>query len=381
MPRRSMLLLSVVVSTVLIAGCGGVADDDPAGDGSGSEPITSRAVAAVALTHLPDDTASREATYVSYESAPGTRGADLRYRAGEGDDGDLVRVEVFPRDELHPPPTCATSAAQTCVESDVDGGVEQLRWEVLAPEEDPGLVSVTMIRDDEIVRSLYAGPPITGDPRALDLDVSVDTLTELVTDPRISLRTDEAVIAAGESLDRWQGRETPDTADPTPIPATGRALAGFFAQYAGVPYFDVPTSADDVADLFGPGAVAGRLTRLSYGEDPRYEEVEVVASPQPPATAAGGDPCSAYERTDPTARCRDAGSGEYLFWTPGRRGEVWAYAQRSDEVVAFRFTSFVVPSTAPAAAGAVDFDRMREMLRDETRLGLTTTQGMANVQF
>jgi hypothetical protein len=64
---------------ILVAGCG---DSDGRTSSSEDGPLTSRAVAAVMLDHVSDDTTRREATYVDEHSPKGLVGADFRYHGG-----------------------------------------------------------------------------------------------------------------------------------------------------------------------------------------------------------------------------------------------------------------------------------------------------------
>ena len=58
-----------------------------------------------------------------------------------------------------------------------------LAWQELEPEEDPGIVYVIDRRDGEDVIADYSGVSIEGDPRGLDLAITLDELAEIVTDP------------------------------------------------------------------------------------------------------------------------------------------------------------------------------------------------------
>ena len=106
--RRTTAVL--VAMLLLAAGCGDQegASDEPAP--TGPAPLTSRAIAAVMLDHLSDDTTHRQATYVDEHTPRGLVGADFRYH-GDGEyDGDLVEVTVYPGkpDPAPPLPTAPT---------------------------------------------------------------------------------------------------------------------------------------------------------------------------------------------------------------------------------------------------------------------------------
>ena len=170
-----------VVAALAVTGCGdrSSADND--------RTITPRAIAAVMLDHLPDDTTSRGAAYVDESSPPGYVGADLRYGGDGESDGDLVRVTLQSRGGL---PSCK---GVRCAK--LANGV-RLLWEKETPEEDPGVVMLARQRDDAVVTVLLAGPRITGDPRRQELEPTLDVLTELVTDSRLALRPTSQTLAA-----------------------------------------------------------------------------------------------------------------------------------------------------------------------------------------
>ncbi len=87
---------------LVLAGCGD--DTGAASTEGGTAALTARAVAAVMLDHLADDTTHRQATYVDEHSPPGLVGAALRYNGDGEDDGDLVEVTVA-RGKPEPCPT------------------------------------------------------------------------------------------------------------------------------------------------------------------------------------------------------------------------------------------------------------------------------------
>jgi len=192
-------VLAVAVVALLLSGCGDETDPDQAGDGEvthtepveGDEPITPRAVAAVALEHLPTETSSRTAS-----DEKGIIGAEFRYGADGEYDGDFIAVSVSGTRSVDP---CKNMDG--CESEDVEGGELVVAWQEVEPEEDPGIVVVTMRRPDEDVAVYYAGSNIEGDPRDLDLSISVAEMEAVVQDQRISLTTSAEVIELGEQLD------------------------------------------------------------------------------------------------------------------------------------------------------------------------------------
>ena len=165
-------------------------------------PITSRAIAAVALDHLPDDTTRRSATYIVDEVPATLVSADLRYASGRRNDewGDLVRVTVGPHQAL------GCGVVRPCASlASPPGTTTTLQWSLEEPEEDPGYVRVVLRRGDEEVVAHAAGAKVVGDPRLQPLPVSIDLLVAVAQDPRLRLRTTRAVVAAGSAIEGWRG--------------------------------------------------------------------------------------------------------------------------------------------------------------------------------
>ena len=75
------------------------------------------------------------------------------------------------------------------------------------PEEDPGIVVLSLERDGTLITALVSGPDITRDPRAMELQPSVDTLSDLVGDPRLRLRTSPQALVDGQQVAHWSGGE------------------------------------------------------------------------------------------------------------------------------------------------------------------------------
>lgn len=195
----------LAASLLPVAACGTATGENPspARDDArgGTRPVTARALAAVAAEHagMPSS-ATREADAAEEFARDGV-GAELRYDAGGESDGDMLVVAVgkgLPREltGCDAPPEWLAGCAE------VDGAV--LLWEQAAPEEDPGVVYLVAPKEEGAALIFYAGPTITGDPRDLDLPISVDDLAALATDPRIDLTTSQAAIEAGADLDTWR---------------------------------------------------------------------------------------------------------------------------------------------------------------------------------
>lgn len=188
---RIKLLLSSTITAALAVGMGGAAQA-----GVHRTHITNRAVAAVMLDHVSGRTDWREATYNRDHRYPrGTRGADFRYHAGEGDDGDFLRTVVTPYRRIR------------CGEYEKCAWLRHhrvlLSWEKVAPEEDPGYVAVATRHAGSVATVSYAGPDITRDPRRMRLEFPVHRLVKLVRDPRLRLFTTAATVRAGTRVEHW----------------------------------------------------------------------------------------------------------------------------------------------------------------------------------
>ena len=76
-------------------------------------------------------------------------------------------------------------------------------WEEAVPEEDPGVFYVFVSKGGTDVLLFSSGPRISGDPRHLDLPLSVDDLLAIAADPRVDVTTSEAAVEAGRDLAFW----------------------------------------------------------------------------------------------------------------------------------------------------------------------------------
>ena len=185
---------------LVVAGCGQGDDVRSTGD----QPITQRAIAAVALDHLPHDTTTREATYTDKGDPEGALGADLRYDGDGEDDGGLLRVFISPKVEKDP---CGNEYLDGCTKQGVDGKAVVLRWTEEEPEEDPGQIEIVAVRHGAQITVTWSGDIVKGDPRKQDLAISIDQMTAVALDQRLRLTTSRHVIDAGEQLEHWDGGE------------------------------------------------------------------------------------------------------------------------------------------------------------------------------
>ena len=196
-PKRTIQPLLVALVALVLLGAGFLTPADARAD---RVAITNRAVAAFAADRLPIRVASAGPTFGLLR---GTRGADLRFDPSEGDDGDLVRVAV--RRGARGPDPCL--GADRCVRRTVQGGRIVLSWDLVEPEEDPGYVTVTMVRAGHRTTVSLFGPDIVRDPRTIQtLRPSVRALTLLARNPLLAPRTTRAVVERGREFEPWDLR-------------------------------------------------------------------------------------------------------------------------------------------------------------------------------
>ena len=343
---------------ILVAGCG---DSDGATSSSEDGPLTSRAVAAVMLDHLSDDTTSRQATYIDEHSPKGLVGADFRYNGDGESDGDLVEVTVRPG-KLE-----ACESDENC--ADLGDGVV-LEWDEVVPEEDPGIVLIRRQSGDEVVSALVAGPTITADPRDLDLNPSVSTLTELVQDSRLRLTTDGDTLAAGEDVSDWEGGEVdPATLEKVPND-DATVVVGWIWGYGDAWRYEGPSP---LKDVFGKDAIGGRV-RVTGEMGPLTSGfLDALAAPRPPAWLEKG--CL------PGYQCEARGE-LHLVWRPADGddpGDAYVvHVRRGGETVAFHSEGNRLGTRFGAASGAAGLYFWGPDLTDteynELAISLTTTR-------
>lgn len=173
---RVRLGVAVVGVVLAAAGCAGP-EPSPAAD------LTPEGIAAVVADHVepkPRDVASWDV--MTRELGVDAPGAALTYPRG-----DYLAVAVAPT--TNSPLVCATPGFfDQCVGVDHDGTELVLAWQEETPEEDPGVVYVIDRRDDEDVVVTYSGASITGDPRRLDLGISLDAMADIAIDERLRAR-------------------------------------------------------------------------------------------------------------------------------------------------------------------------------------------------
>lgn len=333
--RRTPALLGALALVVVSTACGD--ESDPSGP-SGTAALTSRAIAAVMLDHLPDDTTHRQATPVDEYSPKGLVGAELSYH-GDGEyDGDSVEVTVQPG-RLGP---CDRGDHCTELGDDV-----RLTWGEMIPEEDPGGVGLSRQNGDEVVHLGYAGPSITGDPRELDLEFPVELLAELVSDPRLRLETDPSTVAAGEQVDDWSGGEVDPSALELVPHTDATIVVGWIDAYGHDDEWRY-LGPSPVKDVLGPDAVGGRVEVRGYLRIGQMRYVDALAAPRPPAWLARGRCLEGY-------RCGRF-QGVQVVYRPAvgdDPGDVYlVHRHRSGETVAIHSVGNRIPDDVSDAAWA-----------------------------
>ena len=174
-PTVGGLLLVALATT----GCSGGSAEVTAG------PLTTGKVVAIAADHLDDPTSTDDAE-IDGSDPRRSLGARLRY------DDQHVDVVVGPPREVAAAEACRDSTVE-CAElaTSVDGASLTLAWQLLTPEEDPGIVVLLLEREDEFSLVRWGGDvEVTDDPRELDLAVSVDDATALLEDGRLRREVD-----------------------------------------------------------------------------------------------------------------------------------------------------------------------------------------------
>jgi len=181
---RTALGLGLVA--VLLTGC--------QGEEAGDVPTTPRALAWLAADLLGEPSRATKDRDAAEEFGSAGIGTELGY-------GQQVVLSVgndLP-ESLYDCDGADTDRMDGCEET--EDGV--LMWEDLEPEEDPGVVYVVVPKGDSAVLMFGSGPDITGDPRDLDLPVSVAEMFEIANDPRVDVTTTQEAVDGGRDLDFW----------------------------------------------------------------------------------------------------------------------------------------------------------------------------------
>jgi hypothetical protein len=270
-------------------------------------------------------------------------------------DGDLVSIAVSARSPQGGG-ACENDRGQRCVDlpTEVGSAGLQLRWTEEAPEEDPGGVAVVLLRDSGETASIgYAGPAITGDPRELDLPIGVDTLVDVVEDPRLRYQATSETLALGEELDDWEGGE-PDPDAYELVRNTDHGIAqAYVGGRGGYGYYE-GVIRSPLRGEFGPDAIGGRLLQRS---SPGFTgvpdaDIDVLAAPSPPAWMTR-EPCSSSELRKHCVTTKGRRGPLVFAWQPAKGDDVgwaWMISMRSNEVVAVRYQGSRMPAGYEDAA-------------------------------
>lgn len=192
---RAWLLAAALVAVAAVVAAVVLWPSSPEG---GDEPTSPRSLAYVAAEHVDLEPTKAGVDWAAddyrrlFPEPKRAVAASINF-AGEG---NIVVIGVSPQRPKEGP-YCDDGFC-----ADLGDGVT-LHWDEVAPESDPGLVGVVAELDDHTVVLRYSGPEITGDPRDLDLPVSVDTLVDIATDPRVAPTTSADALDGGEEIDFW----------------------------------------------------------------------------------------------------------------------------------------------------------------------------------
>ncbi|QIK67202.1 hypothetical protein G7072_13370 [Nocardioides sp. HDW12B] len=186
-----------------LAGCGEQSSPDPTG-AAGDVPVTPQALAWVVSEQL-GAPGSAEGTDQLRDLGEGTVATSVRF--GSARRGHSLVLGVSPD---APTGYLDCSSGENFFDDcqEVADGVT-LAWQEEEPEEDPGVVYLFATKGDTTVAVYQSSTPITGDPREVDLPVSVEAMVELAQDPRVDLTTSQEAVDAGASLDFWRGGYAP----------------------------------------------------------------------------------------------------------------------------------------------------------------------------
>ncbi|TQL69543.1 hypothetical protein FB381_3453 [Nocardioides albertanoniae] len=336
MGRRAVVAL---VAATLLAGCGSREAKEPGDAGSkqsasahprpdpadlkpGNKPATPEALAAVTLEHVDIEPTKFDGgdLYFAQDEVGtvllwGTE-YSLDVKAGAVDD-DLLSA------------WCHQGMAG-CVEVKAEGGTATLAWDLATSDGTPGQVMVSYEHDGEERRAAYLGERITKDPRRLDLDVSVDDLVALVTDPRLGTKTTA-------EMTRAQVKGFPETGSngAGEVALTAAAIAAGLHETEA--YADIDSFEKTDAAGFGKGAFGVTGTRADGST------ITAIHAPGLPA---------AKRKCPKALTCSKGDSDGYDGWAEGRAEMTRCYPAEGER----RAFCAVVRHQAPAPFPGDDLD-------------------------
>lgn len=340
--------MALLAAALLLAGCGSAstADDGPSEPGSsaaapsasidpadlkpGNKPATPEALAAITLEHVGIEPESFDGGDLYFEKDEvGTVllwGADrsLEVKAGPVDD-DLLS-------------TWCEEGMSGCDEVKSEAGVATVAWDLATADGTPGQVMVSHRSGKEERRAVYIGEKITADPRKLDLEVGVDDLVGLVTDPRLGTRTTAKMTKA-----QVEGFPSEGANGEGEVALTAGAIAAGLLEteaYADIDSFEKADAAD-----YGKGAFGVVGTR------PDGSTVTAIHAPR----------LSAEQQKCPKRlTCSKGDTDGYDGWTEGSAETVRCYPAEGER------SAFcgVVRQQAPAPFPGDDLDEVLSGLEE-----------------
>ena len=345
--QRGSVLLA---AAILLAGCGSSAADDskgaensasaksesdqsesaksesarpdPADLRPGNQPATPEALAAITLEHVDIDPDSFEGGDSYFEQDEvGTvlvwdEEHSLEVKAGAVDD-DLLAAWCH-------------DGMSGCVDVKAEGGTATVAWDLATGDGTPGQLMVSYESGGQERRAAYTGERITKDPRGLDLEVSVDDLVALVTDPRLGTKTTAEMTKAQVKGFPKAGSNGDDEVALT----AGAIAAGLLDAEA---YADIDSFEEADASAYGKGAFGVTGTR------PDGSTITAVHAPNLPVG----------QRKCPKAlTCSKGDTDGYDGWAEGRAEMVRCHPAEGDR----RAFCVVVRHRAPAPFPGDDLD-------------------------
>ena len=188
-------------------------------------------------------------------------------------------------------------------------------------------------------------------------------------DPRLSLETDAATVAAGEKVEDWKGGEV-DPADLEQVPNTDATIVvGWIWAYGDAWKYAGPSP---YKKELGKDAIGGRVQVTGDMQIQRTGFFDALAAPSPPdwltSGCLDGYRCGKFQ-------------GVQVVWRPAAGddpGDAFLmFVRDSGETVAIHSVGNRIPDKVSAAAWAAGLGLWSYDLTDpmsETRVALTTTR-------